>query len=363
MGDEVQKARALANTVTLNRLMSKLKSDPSANLASALKHQAEAYLQLRARLEQVALDKATGQGSDSDSDGGNNGEGRRNGEADSSTRLATRVNETIRNGEVLWRLHGTVVLGLSAFEVLKIGTSLDPDEIANLRYIKNHVSNVPAPSFLGCLKSGRKTYVFMSRADGVTLGTVWPDLSAQHKASIKTQLTGIFQALRNNTQLPPPPGDNTRFGGFTSGICKDMRRQLRVSTATIRSEAQFNDFLCHKPGRPVVPWITMIRSGMRDDRRLVMTHGDLHPRNIMVRWEPDREESDAPSKGTECKRIRITALIDWELSGWYPEYWEFVKALSTINPRGKLVDWFEYLPTEAIGCCVSDCYFEYRWAG
>ena len=42
-------------------------------------------------------------------------------------------------------------------------------------------------------------------------------------------------------------------------------------------------------------------------------------------------------------------LVDWELSGWYLEYWEFVKALCTINARGKLSDWLEYLPTEAIG--------------
>jgi aminoglycoside phosphotransferase (APT) family kinase protein len=61
----------------------------------------------------------------------------------------------------------------------------------------------------------------------------------------------------------------------------------------------------------------MIRSAMRDDHRLVMTHGDLHPRNIMVKWEGDENEGDG--YGRE-KKIRVTALVDWELSGWYPEY-------------------------------------------
>jgi aminoglycoside phosphotransferase (APT) family kinase protein len=39
----------------------------------------------------------------------------------------------------------------------------------------------------------------------------------------------------------------------------------------------------------------------------VFTHGDLAPRNIIV------------------KDGKIAALLDWEVSGWYPEYWEYVK--------------------------------------
>ena len=93
-------------------------------------------------------------------------------------------------------------------------------------------------------------------------------------------------------------------------------------------------------------WVTMIRSAMRDDHRLVMTHGDLHPRNIMVKWET--EGKDGKADETESM-IRITALLYWELSGWYPEHWEFVRALSTISARGNLSDWLEYLPTDAIG--------------
>ena len=48
---------------------------------------------------------------------------------------------------------------------------------------------------------------------------------------------------------------------------------------------------------------------MRNDHRIVFTHGDLAPRNILV-------------KGGE-----VVALIDWEESGWFPEHWEFIKAM------------------------------------
>lgn len=46
-----------------------------------------------------------------------------------------------------------------------------------------------------------------------------------------------------------------------------------------------------------------------------MTHGDLHPRNIMVFWEDDDKGSAGAARG-----IRVTAVLDWEFAGWYPEY-------------------------------------------
>jgi hypothetical protein len=40
--------------------------------------------------------------------------------------LATRINRAIENGEVLWRLHGTVVPGLGTYEVVKALSTINP---------------------------------------------------------------------------------------------------------------------------------------------------------------------------------------------------------------------------------------------
>lgn len=45
------------------------------------------------------------------------------------------------------------------------------------------------------------------------------------------------------------------------------------------------------------------------DHSIVFSHGDLRPQNILVKDE------------------KVIGVIDWEFSGWYPEYWEFAKAL------------------------------------
>lgn len=86
-----------------------------------------------------------------------------------------------------------------------------------------------------------------------------------------------------------------------------MRRFQRVSDGPICSEGEFNDFLCSDPRRTASPWIKMLRSFLKEDHRLVRTHGDLHPRNIMVEWVEGEE--GGPAEQTD-KRVRITSLID-----------------------------------------------------
>jgi thiamine kinase-like enzyme len=60
----------------------------------------------------------------------------------------------------------------------------------------------------------------------------------------------------------------------------------------------------------------------QNTHHIVFTHGDLQLRNIMV------------------KDGNVSGIIDWELSGWYPEYWEFSKALYLWKWQN---DWVDYL--------------------
>jgi hypothetical protein len=65
-----------------------------------------------------------------------------------------------------------------------------------------------------------------------------------------------------------------------------------------------------------------------------MTHSDIRPENILVLY-------------TAPNTVRITGLVDWELSGAYPEYWKYVKALAGVN--SDLSNWYSYLPLDVIG--------------
>lgn len=63
---------------------------------------------------------------------------------------------------------------------------------------------------------------------------------------------------------------------------------------------------------PIEPF----RHEIPDECAIKFTHGDLHPTNVII-------SSQWPH--------RVLALVDWEQSGWFPEYWEARKAQYTAD--------------------------------
>lgn len=91
----------------------------------------------------------------------------------------------------------------------------------------------------------------------------------------------------------------------------------------------FHEWFTFLPRRPMpdsysVP-IEPFRYELPDDSSIKFTHGDLHRSNIMI---------------TPSKPRRVLALVDWEQSGWLPEYWETRKAQYTVDSK----EWSRYLP-------------------
>lgn len=159
--------------------------------------------------------------------------------------------------------------------------------------------------------------------------------------------------------MSPPPTDenepNAVFGGGNPRRCKDARTHIRVTESPISNEHEFNQFLTKHHELSETNNLAMIKSYLETNHKLVMTHGDLHPRNIMVVFTPHQNESSAFSQKfsdavcNSCysgSQIEIKAITDWEMCGWYPEYWEYIKTLNTIPPDGydDFEDWWVYLP-------------------
>ena len=69
----------------------------------------------------------------------------------------------------------------------------------------------------------------------------------------------------------------------------------------------------------------------------VFTHGDVAPRNILVR-HVDGDD------GEKSGRVEISALLDWENAGWYPYYWEYANIM---GPAGISGDWQRYMDETA----------------
>jgi hypothetical protein len=97
----------------------------------------------------------------------------------------------------------------------------------------------------------------------------------------------------------------------TQRILKELSAlSLTKSLGPFKSVADFNSalvdiFVGESQGQDG-PYIRGMVNAHKHE--IVFTHADLKADNIIV------------------KDGRVAAILDWEMAGWYPEYWEFAKA-------------------------------------
>ncbi|KAL1844424.1 hypothetical protein VTK73DRAFT_2575 [Phialemonium thermophilum] len=218
--------------------------------------------------------------------------------------------------------------------VTKLTTSplgITPNEAAAMRFVRQHTS-IPVPEVRGT----DWDRITMEYVEGETLHDAWPKLGEEDKAAIRDQLRDYIQQLRSLQGL---------YVGRLDGIPAQAPGLFQRSGGPFRTVAEFHQFLLgqtrvHNGHRDI------IRRELKDDYAIVFTHCDLAPRNIIVR--------DA----------RIVAVIDWEMAGWYPEYWEYALMIRAFTSVG---DWdglgrhlpylfprrydYEYILTSHVGQC------------
>ncbi|KAG6853008.1 hypothetical protein C0991_007491 [Blastosporella zonata] len=190
--------------------------------------------------------------------------------------------------------------------LLKVGSSDVGLEADALRYIRQHTS-IPVPRVMASATYGRYAYTLMEEVEGMPLAGVWPALDDPQRLRVVTQLRDFITQLR---RLPPPaqivPGSVCSLHGH--GM-RDSRISSCHSFGPCLSESEFNDHLVVAADTFMDRGLSEpIRARMRNDHRILFTHGDLTPRNIIMRGDT------------------VAAIVDWEESGWLPEHWELVKA-------------------------------------
>jgi hypothetical protein len=145
---------------------------------------------------------------------------------------------------------------------------------------------------------------------------LWEWFGPEEKARVLQELKMYLRTIRRWQQ--PGPGD-----GKAASICSiagTSIRSVRVPAHSIgpcRDEAEFN-FLLLAPARSDwarTSWPDYENQLAKAERlhagrhEVVFTHGDISPHNILVLDDGS-----------------VSALLDWEAAGWYPEYWEFTTA-------------------------------------
>ncbi|WEW61469.1 hypothetical protein PRK78_006959 [Emydomyces testavorans] len=189
--------------------------------------------------------------------------------------------------------------------------------------------NVPVPEIFGWRTDGREVFLYMELIHGQTLEEAWDFMDLKDHTRICMELCTSIANLRQLQQDPQDPfiGNigQKHFYDRAIGI------QYMPEAGPFCSVKEFHDwfvFLCRRPmADPYSIPIEPFRSDLPDDAAIKFTHGDLHRSNILV---------------TKSEPRQLHSIVDWEQSGWFPEYWEYQKAHFTAGWEGEWAT--KYLP-------------------
>lgn len=211
-------------------------------------------------------------------------------------------------------------------------TGLDILRLSNNRLVQKHVQSteyqalklvesntkIPAYKVINVYNRPEGKVVEYEGIPGKTLESCWNDLSTEKKKTIIKEIGCFVDQLR--TMKPPKcavVGDSTLGGAIDS-------RFGPGKIGPFYSIDAFHDFMrrghstkdfrgdyvekCHNRSSPY---------------ELKFTHASLCPRNVLI------DDSG-----------RVAALIGWQGSGWYPEYWEYVQMSQLVDTRTQAgVEW------------------------
>ncbi|KAL4811874.1 phosphotransferase enzyme family protein [Aspergillus spinulosporus] len=213
---------------------------------------------------------------------------------------------------------------------VKWGSSVQLSEAHCLYAVRQTLKgDVPVPEVYGWRTEGNEKYIYMEYVNGISLEQAWPIMGQEDKAGVCRELRTIYQRLRQVEQDPEDPF----IGNIIKGPLYDRAFHVNYMHeagpfATVHDFHDWFTFLHRRPmpdpySVPVEPF----RRDLPDNCAIKFTHGDLHRSNIIV---------------TPTPPYRVLAVVDWEQSGWLPEYWESRKAQYTAD-RGE--SWsITYLP-------------------
>jgi aminoglycoside phosphotransferase (APT) family kinase protein len=178
--------------------------------------------------------------------------------------------------------------------VIESGPDLHPSEAETMRFIAANTS-IPIPRVYESQEDSESVpNITMDYIEGERLDKIWNGLLEDQKLDIANQLKMILSELRGLK--------GQYIGSLNRGSATDGRR-FDFKGGPFDTENEFNHFLLSDMLSSTPSILRNIASrALRTDHQIVFSHSDFAPHNIIV------------------KDGKVAGILDWEYSGWYPEY-------------------------------------------
>ncbi|KAI2631835.1 kinase-like protein [Hypoxylon sp. NC1633] len=186
-------------------------------------------------------------------------------------------------------------------------------EVRNSDFAADRISGYPFPSIAHSWREGDRFFIMQARLDGVPLEEALPRLSQQDLQRIGHQVGQYLLQLRRyhspqthmldgrpvvDRRLFKPLDSN--LAGNNYSVCTtddELRNNLSRAIASRLDNSTLNNFMSMMPS--AMPF--------------TFSHSDVHEGNIIV------------------KQGMFVGLIDWELAGYYPRWWEYVNSCELLS--------------------------------
>ncbi|OAT11194.1 phosphotransferase enzyme family protein [Blastomyces gilchristii SLH14081] len=204
--------------------------------------------------------------------------------------------------------------------LVKFGPSVAVEEALTLRMLRmSFAEKIPVPEVYGWRVYQNSVFIYMELIQGDTLHDRWDSLNELDRNFICGQLREIISSLQ---QIEPDPCDSF-IGSINRACLHDYVFATIPQSGPFKNVKAFNDWFSSLP-QSWLPDSKRYRDPYRDylpdNGAIRLTHGDLHRGNILI---------------SPAGRPRVLAVVDWAHAGWYPEYWEYCKALYTSDYKGE----------------------------
>ena len=166
------------------------------------------------------------------------------------------------------------------------------DEADNIRFVKEHFSQIPVPNVVHSWYDSDRSFLLVKRVQGDTLQNSWATLSPAQREKVAITVADMIDLLaRQQSNL---------LRGVTGKPLQEsyLSNQKSRLLGPLTSEACSSYFTATPNHTPPLA------------ESFHFYHADLGPTNIMVSAESE-----------------VTGIIDWESAGFYPRFWIPTKPL------------------------------------